>query len=172
MQVVAQRHADPLVAIRKRLAFAGAAIAAPFVPCDETVPERDDGHLYARRTLLADVVLRFGQQRTAKPFGRRGSTVSIPRCHVAVSPAGSSKTHPASCAPSWSRINSRVLFPAPRPTASVAGSVLGPASNPTSLVQPAPSPRYAELTNATISPMSASVAGTVIMSAPLDEAAS
>jgi hypothetical protein len=33
------------------------------------VPERDDGHLYARRTLLADVVLRFGQQRTAQPFG-------------------------------------------------------------------------------------------------------
>src|SRR4051794_13666479 len=69
MQAVAQRHADPLVAIRKRLAFAGAAISAPFVPCDETMPERDDGHLYARRTLLADVVLRFGQQRTAKPFG-------------------------------------------------------------------------------------------------------
>src|SRR3954453_646396 len=69
MQVVAQRHADSLIAIRKRLAFAGAAIAAPFVPCDETVPERDDGHLYARRTLLADVVLRFGQQRTAEYFG-------------------------------------------------------------------------------------------------------
>ena len=57
-----------------------------------------------------------------------------------MSPVGSSKTHPASCAPSWSRINSRVLFPAARATASVAGSVLGPASNPTSLVQPALAP--------------------------------
>src|SRR4030088_2931308 len=102
MQVVAQRHADPLVTIRKRLAFAGAAIAAPFVPCDETVPERDDGHLYARRTLLADVVLRFGQQRTAQSFGL---TTRVdrqhPRCHVAVSPAGSSKTHPSGLPPSW-----------------------------------------------------------------------
>src|SRR6476661_9365461 len=78
MQVVAQRHADPLVAIRKRLAFAGAAIAAPFVPCDETVPERDDGHLHARRTPLADVVLRFGQQRTAQSFGL---TTRIDRQH-------------------------------------------------------------------------------------------
>src|SRR3954452_9593186 len=119
MQVVAQRHADPLIAIRKRLAFAGAAIAAPFVPCDETVPERDDGHLYARRTLLADVVLRFGQQHTAQSFGL---TTRVDRQHPQMPcrgvAAGPEQDAPRQLRTLWSRINSMVLFPAARATAS------------------------------------------------------
>src|SRR5215471_7580298 len=47
-QIAALRDAEALVAVWKRLEAAGAAIAAPFVPGDQLVADRDDGHFHHR----------------------------------------------------------------------------------------------------------------------------
>ena len=39
--------------------------------------DRATGHLHACRTLLADIVLRLGQQRTAQSFGLTQAVIAV-----------------------------------------------------------------------------------------------